>query len=177
MIFNYLFLNKKFYFYYFNGKFIDKINRKKIDLYYIGEYRKGIKHGYGKLYNKSGNLLFVGIYNNGNKCKGKEYQDNNIIFYGEYKDGKRYNGKGKEYNDDGELVFEGEYKEGKRYNGKGKQINYYGEIIFEGEYKDGKRYNGKEYNGGIIFEGEYKDGKKYKGKEYNYYGKLIIEDE
>ena len=86
MIFNYLFLNKKFYFYYFNRKFIDKKNRKKIDVYYIGEYRKGIKHGYGKLYNKSGNLLFVGIYNNGNKCKGKEYQDNKIIFYGEYKD-------------------------------------------------------------------------------------------
>ena len=31
--------------------------------------------------------------------------------------GKR-NGKGKEYNDNGDLIFEGEYLNGKRWNGK-----------------------------------------------------------
>ena len=34
--------------------------------------------------------------------------------------GKR-NGKGKEYNNNGELEFEGEYLNGKRWNGKGKK--------------------------------------------------------
>ena len=42
-----------------------------------------------------------------------------LIFEGEYLNEKR-NGKGKEYNDDGELTFEGEYINGKR-NGKGKE--------------------------------------------------------
>jgi len=56
------------------------------------------------------------------------------------------NGKGKEYDFDGNLKFEGEYLNGKR-NGKGKEYSYNGEIEFEGEYLNGKR-NGKrkEYN-------------------------------
>ena len=51
------------------------------------------------------------------------------------------NGKGKEYDSNGELKFEGEYLNGKR-NGKGKE--YYGDnkLKFEGEYLNGKR-NGK----------------------------------
>ena len=40
-------------------------------------------------------------------------------FEGEYLNGER-NGKGKEYQDDGNLKFEGEYLFGKRWNGKGK---------------------------------------------------------
>ena len=42
------------------------------------------------------------------------------MFEGEYKNGQR-NGKGKEYNLDGELIFEGEYKNGQR-NGKSQKI-------------------------------------------------------
>ena len=33
------------------------------------------------------------------------------------------NGKGKEYNEQGELIFQGEFKEGKKWNGKGEIIS------------------------------------------------------
>ena len=74
--------------------------------------------------------------------KGQEFYGSNdvLAFEGEYKNGKR-NGKGKEYNINGNLIFEGEYKNGKR-NGKGKEYSTDGDLIFEGEYKNGKR-NGK----------------------------------
>ena len=36
------------------------------------------------------------------------------------------------------LTFEGEYLNGRR-NGKGKEYNYNGQLIFDGEYLDGKR--------------------------------------
>ena len=65
---------------------------------------------------------------NGNVKEYKEYLDF-IRFEGEYSSGKR-NGKGKEYDFNGNLRFEGEYLNGKR-NGKGKE--YYSDchkIIF-----------------------------------------------
>ena len=109
----------------------------------------------------------------------KEYNllNNKLLFEGEYLKRKR-NGKGKEYNDDGELIFEGEYLNGKR-NGKGKEY-YNGELIFEGEYiNEEKNGKGKEYDydGKLIFEGEYLNGKRWngKGKEYNKYD--IFEEE
>ena len=202
LMFIYFYLNKKFYFYYSNGKFIDKkeINNEE-ELYYFGNYENKKKNGYGQEYDKFGKLLFNGNYINGNKNKGREYLDNKLIFYGEYKEGKQWSGikkeyndngklifegeykdgkknKGKNYNDHGELIFEGEYKDGKKNNGHGKEFNYNGELIFEGEFKDGKKYKGKKYeNGKLVFEGEYKDGKIYKGNEFNYNGKLIFEGE
>ena len=81
------------------------------------------------------------------------------MFEGEYLNELRWDGKGKEYYDDGELIFEGVYLNGNR-NGKGKEFNYYnGKLIFEGEYLNGLRWNGKgkEYyeNDKLKFEGEY----------------------
>ncbi len=63
--------------------------------------------------------------------KGKEYLKFNdkLIFEGEYLNGER-NGKGKEYWNY-ELRFEGEYLNGKRWNGKGKEYNYNGDVKFE----------------------------------------------
>ena len=60
------------------------------------------------------------------------------MFEGEYLNGKRWNGKGKEYNDNGELEFEGEYLNGKRWNGKGKEYN--GDVF---EYEIVEYLNGK----------------------------------
>ena len=67
---------------------------------------------------------------------------------------KRYtiyesNGKGREYDGFyGSLKYEGEYKNGER-NGKGKEFDYNGELRFEGEYLNGKRNGkGKEYDEG-----------------------------
>ena len=99
----------------------------------------------------------------------------NIVDYrrlnGKYKiDGK--NGKGKEYNFEGELIFEGEYLNGKR-NGKGIEYEN-GNLIFKGEYLNGKRNGkGKEYDGkDLIFEGEYLNGIKWNGKGCDKYGNL-----
>ena len=46
---------------------------------------------------------------------------NYLKFEGEYLNGKR-NGKGIEYQSDGDLIFEGEYLDGKKWNGKGRNI-------------------------------------------------------
>jgi len=54
--------------------------------------------------------------------------------------GKRWNGKVKEYYDNGILKFEGEYLNG-QINGKGKEYNDDGKLKFEGEYLNGKRWS------------------------------------
>ena len=67
------------------------------------------------------------------------------------------NGYGEEYNQKTNyLIFEGEYLKGKR-NGKGKEYDRNGNLIFEGEYLHDERTKGKEYDndGNLIFEGEY----------------------
>ena len=108
--------------------------------------------------------------------------NNKLLFEGEYLNGKQ-NGKGKEYNDDGELIFEGEFLNGniiyELINGNGKVKNYDENniLIYEGEYLNGKRHGkGKEYsyyNVKLEFEGEYLEGKRSgKGKEYYDNGKL-----
>ena len=78
--------------------------------------------------------------------KGQEFYGSNdvLAFEGEYKNGKR-NGKGKEYNINGNLIFEGEYKNGKR-NGKGKELCFNKYKEFEGEYRNGIRWIGVEYD-------------------------------
>ena len=44
-----------------------------------------------------------------------------------------------------ELKFEGDYLNGERWNGKGKEFLDNGKLIFDGEYLNGKRVNGKKY--------------------------------
>ena len=83
------------------------------------------------IYNKQlQNKLFINLENYKNASnkykivgtdgKGKEYimNTNILIFEGEYLNGKR-NGKGKEYNINGNLLFEGEYLNGKKVSGIG----------------------------------------------------------
>ena len=72
----------------------------------------------------------------------KEYSsyDDILEFEGEYLNGER-NGKGKEYDCNGNLKFEGEYLNGKR-NGKGKEYDYDGNLLFEGGYLNGNKWNG-----------------------------------
>ena len=66
----------------------------------------------------------------------REFFNNIKIFDGQYINGQR-NGKGKEYNVEGQIIFEGEYSNGER-NGKG--IEYEGDKkVFEGEYLKGKK--------------------------------------
>ena len=85
------------------------------------------------------------------------------------------NGKGKEFNFDGDLLFEGEYLNAKR-NGKGKEYGYNGYFLFVGEFLNGKR-NGKGneyyYDGNLKFEGDFLNNNKYNGKGYDEYGNMI----
>ena len=78
-----------------NNNYIEKSinNINKENIIYVGHYKNGIKHGYGREYNIWGNLKFSGNYNNGKKVRGREYDYyGEIIFQGEYKDECYYNG-------------------------------------------------------------------------------------
>jgi len=207
---------------YLNGKRNGKGKEKEDDIIYEGEYLNGKRNGKGKeYYYRDETLLFEGEYLNGDRWNGKGYYGNNIIyelkngkgiikeyyffnnlssilkFEVEYINGKR-NGKGKEYDQNGNLLFEGEYLNGKRWNGnfynevnnglkngKGYIKKYYLDMIrvlrFEGEYLNGeKNGKGKEYDFPfeLKFEGNYLYGKRNgKGKEYNKFGILIFEGE
>ena len=158
--------------------------------YYKGEYLNGEKNGKGKEYNDYGILVFEGENKNGKKWTGKVYDEYNNIY--ELNDGKGFikyysstghfeveylngekNGKGKEYDKNGELEFEGEYINGEK-NGKGKEYCYWN-VIFEGEYLDDEKRKGKEYNNNdnLEFEGEYLFGIKYNGIGYDRFGNII----
>ena len=127
------------------------------------------------------------------------YFDYHLKFEGEYLNGEK-NGKGKEYNEEGELIFEGEYLNGKKWNGKiyeyhwngidrviklekgkGSIKKYYsnGKLKLEYEYLNGEK-NGirKEYyeNGQLEYEAPYLNGVK-NGISEGYYdnGKLEYE--
>ena len=91
------------------------------------------------------------IYGSNGLAKEYDVYNDNLIFEGGYLNRKR-NGKGKEYDSDGEIKFTGEYLNGKR-NGKGNEY-YKNTILFSGEYLKGRKWNGKGYskNGNIIYE-------------------------
>ena len=143
-----------------NGK--GKSFYKNNKLEFEGEYLNGKRNGKGKEYNVKGELIFVGEYLNGLKWIGKEKENfelkyNKLILESEYLNGYKVNLKGKEFNNyNGKLTFEGEYFENKR-NGKGKEYDEEGNIIFEGEYAYEHKIRGKEYfqNGKLKFKGEY----------------------
>ena len=110
-------------------------------LKYNGEYLNGKKNGKGKEYFINNNLEFEGLYLNDKKWEGKGYDPSGNLIY-ELKKGK---GLIKEYNED-ILEYEGEYINGLR-NGKGKEYDKDGNVIFEGEYINGLRHGkGKEYD-------------------------------
>ena len=163
---------------------------------YEGEYLNGKKNGKGRLYSFNFNkkLLFEGTFLNDKIIIGTRYNSGGNKLY----EINNFNGKGKEYYNDGKLAFEGEYLNGKKH-GKGKEYFKNGKLIFEGEYLNDKRWNGKVYDnlnnstyeindgngifilyneqGNVIFEGATLHGEKNgKGKEYNFFnGKLIFE--
>ena len=118
-------------------------------LKFEGEFLNGKRNGKGKEYYRNGKLIHEGEYLNGNRWNGngydneinrvyslkdgkglvKEYYDNTLIFEGEYLNGKR-NGKGKEYDRNGNFIFEGEYLNGKR-KGKGKKYYFNGKLRYK----------------------------------------------
>ena len=118
---------------------------------------------------------FSGRYRKKEYGKVIEYNkyNNRIIFEGYYSNGKK-NGRGKEYNEEGDLIFEGEYLNGKRRTGNAKEYaEDTGNLTFEIEYLNGKQEGNvneyDKYNGKLLFSGNFKTGKKNRfGLEYKY---------
>ena len=86
--------------------------------YYIGEFKKGLFHGKGELFNVNNNLIEKGNYEN--DClegQGKRILDGNKYYEGQFKKGL-YNGNGKICDANDKLVYEGDFINGK-YDGNG----------------------------------------------------------
>ena len=122
-------------------------------------------------------MIYEGEYLNGKwNGKGKEYNEDGVLIYeGEYLDGKS-NGKGKEYDNDGKIVFEGEYLNGRRWNGKGKSYDNYGYLRYEGEFLYDEEINGNLYvNNKLEYTGQILFDKKWNGKGYDKDGNITYE--
>ena len=82
-------------------------------------------------------------------------------FDGEFKNGEAFNGKTKQFHENGQLQEEVEFKDGKA-NGKIKSYYPNGKLKGEGEFKDGKfhgTFKGYHENGKLQIEMGLKDGK------------------
>ena len=174
-------------------EYIKYFNDDSLLLFYEGEYLNGEKKGKGIEYfindilplkrqyatKKIKTLIHIGFLEQKKSeiMLGRKEKDEimcHLIFEGEYLNGER-NGKGKEYDEEGNIIFEGEYLNGKR-NGRGKEYNSEGNIIFEGEYLNDYKRRGKAYlNNKLEYEGEYLFDIKYNGKGYDENGIIIYE--
>ena len=160
-----------------------KLKKYKNKLKYEDEYLNGKRNGKGKEYDINGKIINEVEYLNGkikvvkDKSNSDEIDNYLLVFEGDLKNGIR-NGKGKEYDKNGELIFEGEYLDNKRWNGNGKEFDYKENLIFEGDYLNGKRWEGIIYNKEENLEFRIKNGNS-KVKEYliNKYNKIIFEGE
>ena len=136
------------------------------ELIFEGEYLNGKRNGKGKEYAKYGEI-FEGEYINGKRSgKGKDLYEKiegeiRVIFEGEYLEGKKWNGIERVYKKK-VLKYEVEYLNGER-NGKGKEYDIDGNLIFESEYLNGERWNGFRkgygYDDKLLFEEKYLNGK------------------
>ena len=142
---------------------------------YEGEYSNGLRNGKGKEYNENGQLIFKGIFFNGEKYEGTLYRysdEGKLIFKVEMNKGNIL-GKGIQYSEYNEnlIEFEGEVINDKKWNGKIKEYNEKGEIIAEGEYKNGQFTGIKKIidENGKVLECEYLKDKIWKGyvREYS----------
>jgi len=159
--------------------------------YYIGEFKRGLRHGKGILYYKNAKLIDFGYFD-GNKFEQSGSIEYQIYDYyiGEWKDGLRHgkgllcyknkskyigdwindkvegNGKNIEVNGN---YYIGEWKNGSKH---GKGIIYYknGGVKYEGDFINNEPYGKGKYifDSGLIYIGEFKGGFMY--------GKGIIYD-
>ena len=148
-----------------NGKFIDKEGN-----YYIGEFKKGLKHGKGTDYDKNGNIIYEGDFVK-DKYEGNgrlNYEDGQY-YIGQFKDDSRH-GKGILYDKTGDVLYEGDFVENEA-EGNGKIILTNGDYYI-GQFKKGVKHGKGIYykkNGNIIYEGYFVDNNKYEGKgKFNY---------
>ena len=113
-----------------NGKGIEY---KPGDIKFEGEFLDGEEWN-GEAYDEDGNFVYE--LKDG-KGFVKEYiYGEDVKFEGEYLNGRKY-AKGKLY-EDGKVIYEGELSYGLR-NGKGKEFDKDGNLIFEGEFCNDKK--------------------------------------
>ena len=145
-------------------------------LKYEGEYKNGKRHGKGKEYNKKGQLIFEGIYVDGNTFEGllRDYsEDGDLLFELEMKNGVG-NGKAIVWSkyEKGKIEFQGEIRNSSQFNGiSNENDDEEGELKIEGEFKNGKftgKVEEKNKKGLMIKIEKYKNMKKKK-KNWNYY--------
>ena len=159
------FINDKFEGY---GKYFNENSKNKWK-YYIGEWKNGLKHGKGKLFDKNENLMYEGYFANGKlEGQGKLYSRNGVYYIGEFKNGSM-SGKGKVVSN-GITLFEGNFSNNK-IEGEGK-YKFNNIVLFQGELKGEGNGQGKLYyqNGNIKYEGDI-----YNSKAEGY-GKYYKED-
>ncbi len=140
----------------------------KLGPIYRGYWKKGKRHGEGKMIWSDGAAYEGDWVDDKRHGKGKMTLPDGGVYEGDWKDGKLH-GKGKTTNSDG-TIYEGERLDGKRH-GKGKLTLPDGGV-YEGYWKDGKRHGeGKMiWSDGAAYEGDWKDNKRH-GK-----GKMIWSD-
>ena len=117
-------------------------------------------------YNENGVMSYLGEWRGDMKSgyvkegKGREYDKDGetALYSGDWKNGER-EGFGTEYYD-GYALYTGEWKNGMR-NGKGKEMDESGKVVFVGEWKNGKRNGmGKEMDDKerVVRSGKWVDG-------------------
>ena len=106
------------------------------DEYYIGQVKKGLRHGKGIHYYSDGNIRYEGEYvDDKEEGNGKLIYENGDYYIGQFKNGMRH-GKGVHYYKNGNISrYEGEL-ENDKYNGQGKLILGNG-CYYIGPFKNG----------------------------------------
>ena len=129
---------------YKDGKRNGKATKYYYDEFFMNKARNRKNNSKIEKYDEYIEYKFVGVYLNGKKWNGKEYDKNNNIIY-ELNYGKGY--ATKKIHKLNKTIYEGEYLKGKKH-GKGRELTLYGiyDCIYEGEYLDGKKWNGKIYS-------------------------------
>lgn len=139
----------------FTGK--ARVYQKDGDLLYIGNIENGEAEGKGEVYSGE-TLIYKGNmsrskYNGEGSC----YEDENLVYEGNFLNNE-YNGEGIYY-ENGAIAYEGNFLNGE-YNGEGKLYYTNGSPKYSGAFMSGVFIEGTEYyeNGKIKYIGKYSSG-------------------
>jgi len=122
-------------YYYASGR--HRVVYQNLDVY-EGEWRDGLRHGQGILYDANGNMRYEGEWQHGRRHgKGTSYHENgNMEYEGTWENGQPH-GQGTSYDENGNMRYKGGWKNGEPH---GKGITYYenGNMEYEGVWDNGR---------------------------------------
>lgn len=113
--------------------------------------------GKAKVYQKDGNLIYLGMLNKGKaEGQGELYEYDDMVYKGEFSENK-YNGVGTLYQNN-KKVYQGEFLEN-QYHGTGVLYDKNENIKFSGIFENGSKKEGVSYfeNGKIQYKGNYEN--------------------